>query len=317
MNFQWPALFPKRRMESGWMAFSFQPDGLNYVHLRQGRNGRPEATHFGWRQLSVGEREGFRKLSRELFASRFPSILVLGSDEYQLLSMEAPGVPKEERKTAMRWKIRDMIDYRIDDATFDMLEIPGDPAQPFRDPQIYAVIAKNEILSERMALFARAEIPLSVIDIPEMAQRNLASFFETESKALAMLSFGIHKVLLTITSEGQFYLSRHIDIARISLQDREEAVRLDAFERLTLELQRSLDHFEHQYNHIALDRLMLGPLPGVEDLSGHLARNLQIPVEKTGLENWIDFTSTPELAEPEWQARCWLSLGAALREVEP
>ncbi|HQT26748.1 MAG TPA: agglutinin biogenesis protein MshI, partial [Burkholderiales bacterium] len=255
-----------------------------------------------------------KKLARELAAARFSAILVLDMEQYQLFLIEAPKVQPDEMKTAIRWKIRDMIDYKIEEATIDALEMSDDPEQPFRERSIHAVVAKNEIIRERMDLFASAGIPLSVIDIPEMAQRNIAAGFEKEARGLALLSFGVKEVLLTITCQGKLHLSRHIDLPLSSLQERNEVLRKELFDKLTLELQRSIDHFERQYAFISLDRLMLGPSPGVEGLGEYLAQNLPLPVENIDLSTVIDFSSTPELLEPQWQARCWLSLGSALRE---
>ena len=42
-----------------------------------------------------------------------------------MLSLEAPAVPREELKTAVGWRLKDMLDFHIDDATIDVLAIPG------------------------------------------------------------------------------------------------------------------------------------------------------------------------------------------------
>ncbi len=40
---------------------------------------------------------------------------VLAMSEYQLLMVDAPDVPAEELRSAVKWKIRDLINFHIDD----------------------------------------------------------------------------------------------------------------------------------------------------------------------------------------------------------
>ncbi|MGH8752107.1 MAG: agglutinin biogenesis protein MshI, partial [Burkholderiales bacterium] len=170
------------------------------------------------------------------------------------------------------------------------------------------------LIQGRVARFQEAKIPLAVIDIPEMAQRNIAALFERDGKGVALLSFDQGGGLLTFTHGGELYLSRRIDVTLSQLNDADEALRKQNFERVVLELQRSLDYFDRSYHFIALGRLLLGPLPDSIALAAYLAPNLSLPVEALNLSRALDFTATPELNETENQARYFQVLGAALRQ---
>ena len=88
-------------------------------------------------------------------------------------------------------------------------------------------------------------------------------------------------------------------------------------ERITLELQRSLDHLDRQYHFITLAKLVLAPLAEAgSDLRDYLAANLYVPVETLDLDTLFDFSAVAELRQPAQQQRYFLTLGAALRHEE-
>lgn len=257
------------------------------------------------------------KLAKDLQASRHECTTLLSPDEYQILSVEAPNVPPDELKTAIRWRLKDMLDFRVDDATIDVLDVPVDKNAAVRNHSMYAVAARNDLIEQRQALFSNAKIPLTVIDIPEMAQRNIASLVETEGRGLAMLSFDEDGGLLTVTFGGELYLTRRIDISLKQLQESDADQQRSIHDRITLELQRSLDHVDRQYHFIAIAKLVLAPLPeAAASLKDYLATNLYVPVEMLRLEEVLDFSAVPDLREIATQQRYFMTLGAALRHVE-
>ena len=182
---------------------------------------------------------------------------------------------------------------------------------------MYAVAARNQVIQQKQNLFVEAKIPLGVIDIPEMAQRNIAQLLEPEGRGIAFLSFSAEGGLLTMTFGGELYLSRHIDVKLQQLGNYDEQQKIEWFDRVTLELQRSFDHFDRQYHFITLAKLVLGPMgSGGTGLQEYLASNLHLPVERLDLESVLDISGTPELRQPESQQRYFLTLGAALRLEE-
>jgi MSHA biogenesis protein MshI len=90
--------------------------------------------------------------------------------------------------------------------------------------------------------------------------------------------------------------------------------RAGLYDRLVLELQRSLDHFDRQFHHVAVAKLVVTPVPGADDLGEHLAANLDVPVEVLYLSEIMDFPAVPDLHEPLRQAQCLPLIGAAMRQ---
>ncbi|MBI3529790.1 MAG: agglutinin biogenesis protein MshI [Betaproteobacteria bacterium] len=281
--------------------------------VRRNGSGRPVVNVCAQFPNVGDEVETLQRLRREAHLDRFSCATLLPARQYQLQLIDAPNVPEAEMKSAVRWRLKDFLEYPVETATVDVVAIPADQAAANRGRSVYAVSARNQDIEARMKMFAQAKIPLRVIEVAEMAQRNLATLFESDQRALAMLSFSEEGGLLTFSARGELYLSRRIEISLDQLVDVRTEVRDQLFERIALELQRSLDHFDRQFSNIPLARLLLAPLPEELGLSAYLAGNLSAPVEPVNLGDVLDFHEVPELREPTEQMMRWQTLGTALR----
>src|SRR5208282_5068936 len=130
----------------------------------------------------------------------------------------------------------------LEAATVEVLDIPSDRSAPTHHHQVYAVAARNSVIEARVKPFNVAEVPLEAIDIPDLAQRNISVLFESVERGVAMLAFYQGVGLLTFTSGGELYLVRRIDITLTQLMEAGDEQRPQYFERIALELQRSLDN---------------------------------------------------------------------------
>ncbi|MFC5547359.1 type IV pilus biogenesis protein PilM [Massilia aerilata] len=289
-----------------------QRDGIAAASVRRGE-GKPAVTlasHFAGQPTA----DVLDKAGKELHAAQYRCTTVLGGGEYQIMSAEAPNVPREEIKAAMRFRLKDILDFPVDDATFDVLDIPLDPNAAVRPQQsVFAVAARNSVIRTRQALFEHARLELGTIDIPEMAQRNVSSLLEADGRGVAMLSFGEDGGLLTVSWRGELYLSRRIEVTLGQLLEADPDRKYQVFDKITLELQRSLDHFDRQFSFIGLAKLVLAPT-GAAELEEYLSGNLYIRVETLDLVMLFDLARVPELQAAAVQQRFFFAIGAALRE---
>lgn len=282
-------------------------------YVRRNGSGRPVVNVCAHFPNAGDEVETLQRLRRELHLDRFSCATLLPARQYQMQLIDAPNVPEAEMKSALRWRLKDVLGYPVESATVDIMAIPTEQAAAGRGRSVYAVSARNQDIESRMKMFAKAKIPLRVIEVGEMAQRNLATLFEADHKALAMLSFSEDGGLLTFTAQGELYLSRRIEVSLDQLSGVRAEMRDQLFERIALELQRSLDHFDRQFSNVPLARLLLAPLPDELGLAAYLAGNLSAPVESVDLGAVLDFHEVPELREPAEQVMRWQTLGTALR----
>ncbi len=90
-----------------------------------------------------------------------------------------------------------------------------------------------------------------------------------------------------------------------------EAYRDDLYDRILVELQRTLDNFERQNSQIVLSRIMLGPQPEQTSLSDYLRANLGMEVADAALQDVIAFYDVVPDARAQWEF--FHLIGCALR----
>lgn len=302
--------FKKKSKEPGWMAIAVGEGRVDLVHgAHAGTGSRPQVFQFGSRPLAAAD--DFARSARELDLGRYQCETLLKPGEYQLLLVDAPNVPRDELRTAIRWRVKDLLDYHVDDATLDVLDIPPPKNAPARGHSMYAVATPNETVHGYMRRFEDAHVPLAVIDIPETAQRNIAVLHESDERALALLYLGERDALLTISAGGELYMARRIDISAGDVRMASSRERFEAHERLLLEVQRSLDHFERQFGSIAVARVLLGPEPDESGLLAHFQGNLGVPVARVQLADVLELPGGAFAPDAEW--RLFHLIGASLR----
>jgi MSHA biogenesis protein MshI len=67
---------------------------------------------------------------------------VISADDYQLVHIEAPDVLPAELRAAVRWRLRDAIDFPVEEATVDLLELPQQSRRA-NAKMVYAVAAQT------------------------------------------------------------------------------------------------------------------------------------------------------------------------------
>ena len=164
-----------------------------------------------------------------------------------------------------------------------------------------------------VAPFVAAKVPLTAIDVPELAQRNVAALFEDDNRGLAFLRLDQSGMMLTLTFHGELIAVRRGDMNTTQLASPDVDQRARVRERLVLELQRSLDNFDRQYSHIPISKVIVACYPAIESILGDLTESTYVPVFAMNLAEVLDFPSVPELRKPDCQAQNLLAIGAALR----
>jgi len=289
-------------------------DRMDVAQVGRAASGRPEVQICESYLKKGDDVETLKSVARAVRPNRFHCSAMLDAADYQIQLVEAPTVPREELKSAVRWKLKDLLDYPVDAATVDVADVPADRLGAARAHYLYAVTARNARVAACMKLFRDAKFPLQVIDVPDMAQRNIARLFEEAGRGVALLAFDDRGGLLTFTADGELYMTRHTDVTAAQLTEVRGDLREQTLERLVLELQRSFDHFDRQFSYVTVSRLLLAPLAVDIGLDRHLIENLDVPVQALDLAEVLDFPGAPELRDPARQGFRLHIIGAALRD---
>lgn len=324
-------LFSLRRKPQlkGLIGISVTPEGVCLARVTRKANELPQLedcifkpfnTHFEPEKL-------LPSLVAEHRLAKTPCVEVIEPTAYNLLLVEPPNVALTELRAAVRWRIKDLIDFHIDDAIIDVFDIPGQNLAG-RAKTMYVVVARSSLVRKRVDMLQGAGFNLSVIDIPELALRNITSLLSEDRSGVALLHLGAHRGQIILTRQSTLYLARNIDIGLeklVTLMRRyapaaEENPEIPTpelqglLDAIVLEIQRSLDYYESHYGQAPISHLIIAPLAQpVPGLVNYLTSNLGIAVRPLDLNNLLD--CHPPLSEP-LQARCLLAIGAALRVEE-
>jgi MSHA biogenesis protein MshI len=305
-----------RKKEAGWMAVNLLPDRVDLAHVNRAAGGRPQVMALHSFHKEGADAKALATLRRKYALGKFKCITALQGGEYQMLQLDAPNVPRGEMKEAVRWRIKDMIDYAPDAATIDVVEVASERAGAARARSLFVFSARNDVVRERMQLFESAKAPLEAIDVPEMALRNVADLWAQPGRAVALIGFDESGGILVIAAGGELVASRRIEVTAAQLADKSAESRRPHLERIGLELQRSFDHYDRQPGIAPLARLLV-MAPVAPGLVEYLTGELTIPVEMPDLGSVLDIDSVPELRNQARQAQCLMAIGLALRESAP
>ena len=305
-------LFKHKLDETALVAVCPDEGGIPYARVRRHKDQPPTLELC---KVQTVENIGIRgaeiaRITRAESLDDQVCITTLDIGAYSLLLVEAPDVPSSELRAAIRWRVKDLIDFHIDDAVIDVFDVPNQRATG-SNRMMYAVVARASAVRSQIDLLTDAGLNLEVIDIPELALRNIAALLPEDVAGVAMLYLNETSGLITITRQTTLYLSRRIDMGYGSLGDDLETA-VPRLERIVVEIQRSLDYYESHFSQPQVTNVVVAPIPQrIAGLDEYLSRQLGIAVRMLDMNSLIDAEMT---LDPGVQAKCMLAIGAALRE---
>lgn len=287
-----------------------RPGRADFAHLQRAGGAKPVLMLAESVQMGPDVTTTLTTLRRPLALDRYRCTALLRHGEYQLVQTEHADGAIEEAREAARWRLKDQVEFAVEDAAIDLLPIPADG----RPGQAFAAISPAKVIGPLVQAFQSAKLGLGAIDLPEMSQRNLAALFEEDGRGLATLIFDDDEGLLTFTFGGELLVVRHVEQSAQLLAAADSERRHILLERIALDVQRSLDNFDRLYSSVSLACLLVAPIPGVPDLIPALKENLTVPVDALDLGKVIDFGKVSEMLDPLRQFQSLRAIGAALRD---
>lgn len=163
-----------------------------------------------------------KELLSELKASNLDGLnasVVLYPSQYQLLQIESPVVPADELRAAVRYQIRDMLDISIEDVRLDLMQVGN--GQQKAAAQLFVVATPTAVIRNVLTLCEAMRWKVSVIDIHEMAQRNLQTALavsdnNTAQAFPALVWVNRSQAILTISADGELFNTRRFDFSQES-----------------------------------------------------------------------------------------------------
>jgi len=302
--------FLKPKIEPGWLSVAMREGRVDFVHLRREQGRKPRVLLADSVEKVADDEATLSALRKPMRLERYRCTAMLSHGQYQLIQTDAvAGTPDEARET-VRWKLKDQVEFPVDTAAIDLLPIPSDG----RTPQVFAALSPESTIAPLVQAFQTAKVPLAAIDLPEISQRNLAALFEEKGRGQATLVFDDDEGLLTFTLNGELLVARHVELTARQLMTADDDRRGTLFERIALDVQRSLDNFDRLYSSVPLAHLLVAPIPGVDGFLAYLRANLTISVVPLDVSSVVDIGAVPALLDPLRQFQCLRAIGAALRD---
>ena len=331
---RWPARRSRSREQ---LVFAWCAGALAYVDASLDKHGLYQVKSFGVERQGSDSPEDFTKRLAALGFKGRTARAMLRPEQYQMLQIEAPAVAPEELRTAARWQIRDMVNLHMDDLTLDVMRVGDDKVRA--TGHLFVVAASNAVIREVMGIGQALRCTVEVIDIQDMAQRNLQAAWARRNGVLerahaALVLTDDNQALLTISAHEELFYTRRIELGAGFMQAAWGAVPARAAEtelaladvagpglgmpgadadrtqRVVVEVQRSLDLWDRTWPMLMLDHISVYAGQRTDELARWLGQELGQQV--TALDVAALFPGFEGGSDAD-RLLCWPLLGALMR----
>ncbi|MDD5033330.1 MAG: pilus assembly protein PilM [Methylococcaceae bacterium] len=312
----WMRFFRRSKPRQGEIvAVSLVHGGICIAHVQ---TGGPKLLQCGFYPCADERRE--QKLAQVVESQGLAGCacrFVLDSGDYRLLQINAPEVSAEEMREALRWRVQELIDFPAEEAEIEYFPMPSSQL-PEGGVMVTAVACRRSVIQAYCELGKKAKLALEVIDIPELALRNIASQFPESENGVALLYLDENRGRVQLQKGDMVYVTRMVEfgsreLAAVLISDEKNETD-GVFGRLTLEIQRSLDYYESYFDVPPASTLVVAPIAvGTPVLVSRLRQALGLRLTTRVLDTAALIPSSERLDDVS-QQRCLTAIGAALRQ---
>lgn len=303
---------------SRWVAVTREGNALYAVQVAYRADERPRVKWL-WQANVPSLESGLRTLQTEMRLPVCPLVGVLDRTQYRMQAADAPDIPRQDWRDALRWTLKEQVDFPVEDAVLDFMEMPAATQLRQNSSVMVFLVPRADYTTVELAA-DDVGMRWTALDVPESALRNLSVLAEDGEKAHALMVFGEEHGILVITYKGALLMARHIEVA-ISAITGAEDVRGAALSRAALEILRTVDNFERLHSQVQLSGMTVALPPGCgEDVIDLLADLIYVPLKALDLSAWFDLEDLGEQQAERMRQHATFSelcaLGASLRARE-
>lgn len=311
-------LFNKKNIIQGIVGLSISRQGIAVAVTRYTENQTRKLTHCEFIPSNKTNtiQEQLNDCVKRLLLTQYECYLVLSPESYRRVNIEMPPVAENEVAQAIRWKIDELVDVRVDNAVLDYYHTPS-LVRMNQSKMLDVIVSPNELIQEQINSCLLAGLRLKVIDIRETVLRNLATRLAANNYGVALLYLSETSGMIVIVKESTIYLARKLDIGyrKLGLNDvlvaNSASAALLAQNNLALEIQRSLDYVESYFAIPPINEIAVVPLTAHTDILLHsLSANYGINASIIDLAKLIE----QDKLDAELQSLCALVIGVTLRD---
>ncbi|MBS0286393.1 MAG: pilus assembly protein PilM [Proteobacteria bacterium] len=298
---------------TGQIGISISKQRLSFAYVKNEGTGEIKLTHLG---SICGAKEAQQTYLKDCVSSLHlqgtHATVVLYDKDYQVFLVEQPAVPASEMPKAIRWLVAEYIDFPIEEALVDYIELPQKNNESVK--MLYVVVTKKSKVDETVSWIQAAGLTVKTIDICQSALRQIALNLENAEEGQALLHLEEEKSYLIIFKNKTLYMMRDLDLglnmlSALSEENAKESVA--CYQDLSVEIQRSLDYCASKLQNANVSRLVITPLQKKRpQLLSNLSNILGLPVREI---NYTEFMNIKEDV-PLKEGACVFAIGAALNQ---
>ncbi len=257
--------------------------------------------------LEWSQQKGFleEKISQfDLLATK-ANILIPPSD-YQIFLIEQPTISANEKREAVRWRIAEYIDYPVEEAVVDYIEVPQKNKEG-NSALTYVIVTRKSVVDEYANQVKEIGLHVSSIDICQSALREIAFQLDEQDVGQALLHIEEYKSHIILFKNKILYMMRDFDLGYHHIKENIE------LQDLAMEIQRSIDYCSSNLKNAGISRIVLTPLPERKTaLLSNLSNILGLPVR---MINYNEFIKETEQLTVNQANNCAFAIGAAISKA--
>lgn len=310
-------LLKKPAASPGIVAISFLSNGFAVAVTRYAEHNHPRLLHCEFVPATPQQLQPqLESLVNTHRLEDYDCHILLASDQYRSISIEAPAVVGDELKQAVRWRIADTLDYPVEQAAIDFYPLPLSN-RANSTPMLDVFACANQVVSTLTQQCRQAGLNVKVIDIQETALRNLATLLRENEQGIALLHLQKDSGRVIIQKQGSLYLARKIGCGYQQLTDNSalgDPNQLDQEQdSLALDIQRSFDYVENYFDIPPITSLAVVLMPiNTHNVINFLSTNHGITARAMDLSAIVECDS---LLNDTTQNICAPVIGASLRRA--
>lgn len=178
-------------------------------------------------------------------------ILVAASEDCAVALMDEIGAQDSEAEQALRWKMAERVDFDMSEAILEVQKAPGAQAGGLQKPSWWAVAMPQEKLREQLRALDELGALCDRVECAAFLQSALAAMGWEQQKARALVCVSEAEAALSFTAGGALLFHKRLEWSAGEIDGALAA----SWDRLELELVRSLDYFERRLSSVAVGEL--------------------------------------------------------------
>jgi MSHA biogenesis protein MshI len=293
----------------GLFAIEIGPEGIAFAHVPNPTNS--EIATCGFQPCQFGNQPDINLFTKQLqrLVSQYgfkkaKCSWVLHPSYYRLTLINTPNVPQSEYKKAIRWQIKDIISFSLEDTEIDIF-YPDEPERSLK--KVYVIAAQSSFLQSITHAIQDSGVYLEAIDIREFAIRNLVANFAKQSgtsDVIGSLSIVDESCLMVLVKQANIKFVRRFPINIKNLKN-------DNYNDLITEMQRSFNYCQTELKQEIPVKLIIPPDAMFDkSMAQSIGKNLSKEVSVLSLQEMVDLKKP---IDPQIESSCWTAVGAVLR----